>query len=1054
MCGTPLAVEAPAEEVRKTVSVVFSDLKGSTNLGEQLDTESLREVLNVYFEEMRAVLERHGGTVEKYIGDAIMAVFGLPKLHEDDALRSVRAAFEMKQTLERVNERLEQGWGVRLANRTGVNTGEVVAGDVSTGQRLVTGDTVNTAARLEQAAPANEVLIGDPTYRLVRDAVQVEPVEPLELKGKAERVAAYLLVAVMDREEGVARHMDSPMVGRSEELALLMGALDQAELTQTPRLVTVFGSAGVGKSRLLREFTSRASGRVQTFRGHCLSYGEGITFWPMGEVIREVAGVTASDSLDVARSKLSVFAGVEGQEAADRVAAAIGLSEATYPIQETFWGARRLVELATRDRPTVVFIDDIHWAEETFLDLLRYLVDAVEAPLILVCSSRPELIEEHADWAEENERIKRIILQPLSETQSTEVATNLLGASLDEAVRERIIQAAAGNPLFVEQMLSMLIDDGLLANDGAGGWILIGDMGSITIPPTIAALLTSRLDRLSTSERIVIERGAVIGQVFFREAVEALVPEALRTDVSPTLGNLVRKELIVPDDQALEGQEAHRFQHILIRDAAYHGLLKRTRADLHERFVDWVETLPSDRVIEFEEIRGYHLEQAFQIRIQLGPLDAPATEIGRRGARYLSSAGRRALARGDMPAAASLLQRAAALLTAEDGERPKLLLEAGEALTELGEFASADAALTTAREDADSMGDRAIATSSRLASLNLHYATEGEGSEQYIIEEVQGAIPILEELGYHEGLARAWRLLTLVYWTALRYRAAEDAASHAIEHARLASDRMLEIRYLSALGTSAMWGPTPAPEAIARCEELLVAASDDRKAEAVILSFLSHLQAMRGNADLARELYKRSRAILEEFGMKLYAALTALDSGPVELMAGNPSAAEAELRRDYEALERMGEKNYRATTAGLLAEALYEQARYEEAETFAEVARDLAALDDVASQFHWRCVMGKVLARSQRFGDAEALVLEAVEMISHSDELDSQGNALMDLAEVLMLAGRPAEAADRLREAQDRFDAKGNVVLVARASERLAALVDDASAAAPPTPTG
>src|SRR5206468_6536889 len=223
MCGTQFAVQAPAEEVRKTVSIVFSDLKGSTNLGEQLDTESLREVLNVYFEEMRAVLERHGGTVEKYIGDAIMAVFGLPKLHEDDALRSVRAAFEMKQTLERVNQRLEQGWGVRLENRTGVNTGEVVAGDVSTGQRLVTGDTVNTAARLEQAAPATEVLIGESTYRLVKDAVEVEAVEPLSLKGKAEPVPAYRLIVVKEGE-AVTRRLDAPMVGRTEELQALLDA--------------------------------------------------------------------------------------------------------------------------------------------------------------------------------------------------------------------------------------------------------------------------------------------------------------------------------------------------------------------------------------------------------------------------------------------------------------------------------------------------------------------------------------------------------------------------------------------------------------------------------------------------------------------------------------------------------------------------------------------------------------------------------------------------------------------------------------------------------------
>jgi class 3 adenylate cyclase len=257
ICGTSLVPETVGQQVRRTVSIVFTDLKGSTSLGERLDTESLREVLSVYFNEMRTVLERHGGTVEKFIGDAIVAVFGLPKLHEDDALRAVRAAFEMKKRLEELNERLDVTWGVRLENRTGVNTREVVAGDVSSGQHLVTGDTVNTAARLEQAAPPLQILIGEPTYRLVRDAVEVEPIEPLQLKGKAERVLAYKLLSISS-DDGVARRLDAPILGRVAELATLMDALGRARSNAHTQLVTVLGPAGVGKSRLLREILTRA----------------------------------------------------------------------------------------------------------------------------------------------------------------------------------------------------------------------------------------------------------------------------------------------------------------------------------------------------------------------------------------------------------------------------------------------------------------------------------------------------------------------------------------------------------------------------------------------------------------------------------------------------------------------------------------------------------------------------------------------------------------------------------------------------------------------------
>ncbi|MFB3737964.1 MAG: adenylate/guanylate cyclase domain-containing protein [Candidatus Velamenicoccus archaeovorus] len=1037
ICGTQLAPAAPAQEVRKTVSIVFSDLKGSTNLGEQLDTESLREVLNVYFTEMKAVLERHGGTVEKFIGDAIMAVFGLPRLHEDDALRAVRAAYEMKVKLAEINERLEAGWGVRLENRTGVNTGEVVAGDVTAGQRLVTGDAVNTAARLEQNAPACEVLVGEPTFRLVKDAVEVEPVEPLELKGKAERVPAYLLKGIRQAEEGISRRLDAPMVGRRTELAVLMEALNRAVAERRAQLVTVFGPAGVGKSRLLREFIANAGDGVRTLRGHCLSYGEGITFWPLAEVVREAAGIEDDDSLEEARNKLVAMAGEDAWDAIERVAAAIGLSNETFPVQETFWGARRLAERLADDQASIVVIDDIHWAEDTFLELLRYLADNTAAPLVLVCSSRPELLENHAEWIQERDRVNTVILEPLSEEESGHVIENLLGTTaFDERVRARIIEAAEGNPLFVEQMLSMLIDDGILSRDH-GDWVLTSDIGAITIPPSISALLSARLDRLGTTERTVIERGAVIGTTFFRGAVEDLSPPEVRVHVGESLGSLLRKELIHEGASDFAGQETYRFLHALIRDAAYHGLLKRTRAELHERFVDWLERIASDRVMEFEEIRGYHLEQAFLILAALGPIDDHRRELGIRGSRYLSSAGDRALARGDMPAASSLLRRAGTLLPQTDPVRPRLLLRAGEALIETGEFTQADIVLTQAVSEAEDLQDVALQTTANLVRMLLAYSTGTELSEAEVVAEVERTLPILESLEDHQGLARAWRLLLLVHWNACRWGTAEGPAQRIVEEARLAGDRVLEVRMLSALATCALYGPTPVPQAIERCEELLRAAAGDRKATALTMCSLSHLEAMRGNFERARELYRQSRAALEELGWNLLAALTSIDSGAVEMLADDPVAAEVELRRDYDTLQRMGERNYISTTAAFLAAALFEQGRFEDAEASTRESEEIAAPDDVSTQFLWRSIRAKIHAHAGRHEEAEALSREAVALIRASEEPDSQATALSDLGEVLRLAGKPEEASVALEEALALYGAKGNVVAFERTRRRL-----------------
>jgi len=1035
MCGAQLAPEAPLLEVRKIVTIVFSDLKGSTSLGERLDSESLREVLHLYFSEMQAVLERHGGTVEKYIGDAIMAVFGLPILHEDDAVRAVRAASEMRETLEQVNERLEATHGVRLENRTGVNTGEVVAGDVTHGQRLVTGDAVNVAARLEQHAPAQEVLIGESTYRLVRDAVEVEVVEPLELKGKAEPMPAYRLLSV-SREEGVSRHLDAPIVGRELELSLLSDALTHAQQTRTCRLVTIVAPAGVGKSRLLREFLERSRTIATQLRGRCLSYGDGITFWPLGEMAREAAGVDNDDSLEAASAKLGRLLGSGADDVTERIAAAIGLSEQSFPVQETFWAVRRLLEILGRDRPLIVLVEDIHWAEQTFLDLLCFLASSVEdMPVVLLCSARPELQHDRPGWDEGAPGAQTVRLEPLSEGESSLVVENLLGrAALDEGVRARIVHAADGNPLFVEQMLSMLIDDGTLQRGADGGWILVSDLGALEIPPTIGALLSARLDRLGSAERAVVERGSVIGQVFFRGAVEALSPDAVREHVGPSLDRLVAKELIGPHESSFAGQEAFRFAHILVRDAAYLGVLKRMRAELHERFVDWLERVAPDRVLEFEEIRGHHLEEAYLILAQLGRVDQHAAEVGHRGSAYLSSAGQRALARGDLPATVTLFRRAAALLPPDDPAAQRLLLQAGEAMIEVGDFALAESILSSVSERAVSTGDRALEANARMVLLQLRSSTEPEAIEGEIAAEVERALPLLEALGDHEGLSRAYRRLVEYHWGACRWETGEATARQMIEHARLAGNRTLEERVRPVLATCALYGPHPVPEAIALCEELLRSSGNDRKGEAMTLLALAHLEAMRGAFDRSRELYRSSRASLEELGWNLHAAVTSISSGPIELLADDPIAAERELRRDLETLETMGEKYYRSTTVGFLAEALYRQDRLDEAERFAEMCAELAAPDDVSSQFLWRSVLGKILARRDRLDEGERMVRDALLLIREAEDPDSQATVLLDLVEVLRLAGKDEEASASAEEATRLFDRKGDVVGARRAS--------------------
>ena len=1040
-CGTQLAEARPPQETRKVVTIVFSDLKGSTSLGEALDSEALREVMTRYFDAMRGELERHGGVIEKFIGDAVMAVFGLPRLHEDDALRAVRAAAGMQAALEALNDELQRVYGVQLANRTGVNTGEVVAGDPTSGQRLVTGDAVNVAARLEQAAGEREVLLGELTYRLVRDSVEVQEVEPLTLKGKSEPVPAYQLVRVKDTGVEVGRA--APLVGRERELALLEAIFGEVVSTSSARLATLVADAGVGKSRLTAEFLDRIAHRAVALRGRCLPYGDGITFWPLGEALKAAAGIVNDDTGDSALAKLSALTDLAGEGVTERLAAMIGIRPEPFAMEELAWAMRRYLEHAAAERPVALVVEDIHWAEPSLLELVDQLVHAIDAPLLVLCPARPALVDESPDWGT-GQRATRIDVEPLGEEASRAMVESLLGgAALDAEVRDRVVMASEGNPLFAEQLLRMLIDEGMVEHDNEG-WRATADLSELHVPPTIQALLAARLDTLAGGERSVIEPASVVGYVFADAAVSALAPPEVSQRVASELTALAEKHLVQRVDEGDE--EQHRFQHIMIRDTAYDGILKRARADLHERFVVWADQVNRDRGAEFEEILGYHLEQAWTYLSELGPLDDRGQAIGEDGARRLSSAGRRAFARGDVPAAATLLGRAAALLPADNAVRLRILPEHGEALLLTGRFDESSAVLEEVIGKASiAPADAARAT---LVRLLVRLRTGAEGwSADTVEEEIRATIPIFEAAGDEEGLAIAWRLLAWEAGTACRFGDAAEASRQAGEHARLAGDIRQERRAAAVYAASVSLGPTLVDEAIARCESAIDQFGGDRQSEGIVLSVLATLYAMQGQFDHARDLASRGRTLFEELGLEMEKARIGMEAAGIERLAGDLDAAVRELRSAYEALDAVGEKFLLSTVAGFLAQTLLEQGALEQASAACDRSRELTIDADIATQGLWRYVRGRILVRQGAPAEAEEIIREAHEYLAPTDAIIYQIECNVALGEALAVMGRVDEAREAFEAARGLAETKGGVVILSG----ILRLIEDLDAASATT---
>ena len=1035
-CGTPLHAAAPpalpAHEIRKTVTLLFTDLKDSTLLGERLDSEALHEVKERYFNAMAAEIQRHGGKIEKYIGDAIMAVFGLPRAHEDDALRAVRAAVGMKEALDNVNADLAKRYGVQLANRTGVNTGEVVASDdPNADQKLATGDAVNVTARLEAAAPANEIYIGETTYQLVRDAVEVESVVPLTLKGKSEPVPAFRVVKAQGQDGHLRRH-DTPVVGRESELAALIAAWKAAIEQGRAQLVTVIGDAGVGKTRLVRELIDRVRNDARVIFGRCLPYGDGITFWPLREMVTAAAGISPLDSTEVAREKLLRCVG--DADVANRLASAAGLGETQFPLHEINWAARKFMQKLAEDGPVLAMFDDIHWAEPAFLDLIGNLLGTVAAPVLLLATARHDLIEERADWSQ-SDRATRMALQPLGAAAVAQVVANLLGsAGLGDDLIGKIVEAAEGNPLYVEQMLSMLKDSGALRQDEGGGWVVAETEADISVPPTIQALLAARLDRLERTERAAAEPAAVIGVEFAQPAVASLVPAQVKESIDKQLVALSRKQFIRPTKSGT-AEHVYRFHHHLVREAVYNGLLKRARANFHVEFVRWADRVnaEADRGQEFEALLGYHLEQAYRYLGELGPHDEAGIEIGRDASRRLSSAGRRAFARGDMHAAANLLQRATTLLPQDDGVRLGLLPELAETLIGVGHFADARPPLAEATTAARLTANARLLASCQLVESLMRMftgdkvqATEGE------LPEPTDLIPVLDREGANNELATAWRLIVLRHGIAGQYELASKAAERTVEYARRAGNERLVARIGGNLADFALLGPTPVKEAIAACEKLVDDGLADRQVEGKVLCKLAQLRAMNGELETARSLYRRGRSILQDLGRGVFAAATGLDVARVEMNGGDAALAEQEIRADFDFLSSHGEQYYRSTLAALLSRLVRDQGRDDEALALSRVAEEIASANDTESQALWRAARATVVARAGDLAQAEELARAAVELLRTTEAPVLKADALFELAKVLAIAARQDEARRAVVEAIALYAAKGNVVMAER----------------------
>ena len=999
----------PGEERRKVVTLLFADIVDFTRLGASLDPEVLRDVMRRYFDTVRTVVERHGGIVEKFIGDAAMAVFGVPQLHEDDALRAVRSATDLREALVVVNDDLERDHALTLQVRIGINTGEVLAGDAAAGQPFATGAPVNVAMRLQQAALPGETLLGATTLALVQDRIETEPVEPIDAGGREGSIQASRLVAVGE-ETGVRPLSSTAFVGRRAELTWLEEAFRAVRDERRSRALVVLGEAGVGKTRLATEFVASLGDEVGSLVGRCVSYGEGATYLPLAEIVRRLAPE---------RPQAAIASLLEGEPdaalIAEHMAELTGQSGGTAPTGELFWAVRGLFGALARRRPLVVVLEDLHWAEPTLLDLVEYLASwKVDSPLLVISLARPDLLDERPGLGADADVLR---LDPLAE-RDAETLVGELGGEVTLQTQGRIVGIAEGNPLFVEQLVAFVQDEGQEALE--------------SVPPTIEALLASRLDRLDPAERALLERASVAGRKFTRGAIVHLTPPEELAGIDGRLRMLARRSLIRVVRAGSGRDDGFRFHHVLIREVTYAGIRKEARGELHERYAAWLERHEEG----VEEIVGYHLEQAHAYRAELRPHDPELAGLAQRAGERLGTAGIRAWKRADTPAAVNLLSRATSLLPVAEASRAELLCELGVAQRYAG---SSDEGEQTLQEAIET-GSGHIELRARIELAHARLFSDPESRSAEFLEQAAKAIPIFEEVEDDRALGRTWRHIGYVRgglqsrheeWRA----ASEQALVHYVRSGWSSSGCIVE------MAASLYYGPVRVADAIASCNEL-IAETTERVSRAHLLVFLGGLEALDGLVDEGRALILEASTIYDELGETFARANNAQRIlGHIELLAGNFVPAESVLRDSCQIFEAANDKAALSSASSDLAQALYAQQRLEEARAVALRAQECAPRDDVPAQFAWRAVSAKLLACEGMLDRAEPLVLEAVSLVDSTDSPSQRGDVLVDLAEVKRILDKPGEAARAVERALRLYEQKGDVLSAQRARGLLDELV-------------